>query len=134
MDYDNTICINEVVKNNYYPHYYLYTSDRFSVYKQCNESCLTCKGNPKVCIDCAVGYKPLYPYSDTKRCFNDSTKSSMFYETNIDGEDVYSICYKNCDTCNRAGDDTDNNCTTCTVGYIENPDKVGQCEIKCEEK
>ena len=133
MDYDNTICINEVVKNNYYPHYYLYTSDRFSVYKQCNESCLTCKGNPKVCIDCAVGYKPLYPYSDTKRCFNDSTKSSMFYETNIDGEDVYSICYKNCDTCNRAGDDTDNNCTTCTVGYIENPDKVGQCEIKCEE-
>ena len=133
MENDYTKCINEDVKNNYYSHYYLYTSDRFSIYKECNESCLTCTGNPKTCINCAVGYKPLYPYSDTKRCFNDSTKSSMFYESNIDGVDVYNICYKNCDTCTKGGDDTDNNCTTCTTGYIENPDKVGQCEIKCEE-
>ena len=44
--------------------YYLF--DKFSVYKECNESCSTCIGNPKVCIDCAVGYKPLYPYSDLK--------------------------------------------------------------------
>ena len=133
IDNDNTICINEVVKNNYYSHYYLYTSDKFSVYKECNESCSTCKGNPKVCIDCAVGYKPLYPYSDSKRCFNDSTKSSMFFESTIDGEEVYRICYKNCDTCIKGGDDNNNNCTTCAIGYIENPDKVGQCEIKCEE-
>ena len=134
---DKTICIEKTKKENYYSNYYLNTN--FGNYEKCNESCINCETSSLLCKECSSNYKPLYPFNvdGTKRCFNETTKSKMFYETTItidsNSVNVYEICYHKCESCIKGGDETNNNCTKCTSEYVLNPEKEGQCELKCEE-
>ena len=63
-------------------------------------------------------------------CFNETTKPSNFYLNN----NYYEPCFENCATCEYGGNEINNNCSSCEVGFIFKPDSndLKNCLIKCQ--
>ena len=64
-------------------------------------------------------------------CYNNITKPKNFYfnkETKY-----YEPCYKTCGTCEYGGDGNQNNCTTCDVDHMKEPEKENStnCVVNC---
>ena len=115
-------------------------------YKCQLEKCQICDSKSEknnLCIKCNIfnGYYPLNAYqlseyelfqynNDYIDCVNDETKPSNFYFNSINK--YYEPCYEKCAACKYGGDDKNNNCTSCDIGYILKPEFKNNCVIKCE--
>ena len=75
--------------------------------------------------------KNLEIYGNYIDCVNDTTKPSNFYY-NQEKKD-YEECYETCNTCFYSGDKNENNCSSCEINYIKEPDKKNSsnCVMKC---
>jgi hypothetical protein len=93
--------------------------------KTCYNSCKECSDtgtvNKHLCTICKDGYVPLS--DDQTMCYL-STSSILYYF--LDG-DKFSKCYDSCMMCKQAGDQTNNNCTTCKDGFAIHPLQQGNC-------
>ena len=54
-------------------------------------------------------------------CYNNSTKPTNFYFNKT--TEFYELCYKSCASCEYGGDGNQNNCTTCDVDLMKEPEK-----------
>ena len=55
--------------------------------------------------------------------------SKFYFDENLNHFDK---CYSSCESCTQSGDETNNNCISCEIGYEKNP-KTQNCEIKCDK-
>ena len=103
--------------------------------KTCNEESI----HKNLCIECNLeeGYYPLklensYQNEEInyKECYTNITKPSKFY-LNLNNKD-FEKCYKSCETCEIKGDENNNNCITCEIGYERNL-LTNNCEIQCDK-
>ena len=64
-------------------------------------------------------------------CYNNSTKPYNFYLNKK--THYYEPCYKSCASCEYNGDGIQNNCTTCDVDYIKDPENINStnCVAHC---
>jgi len=99
----------------------------------CNEESLL----ENLCIKCnnIKGYYLLKNESKFTRyidCSNNLTKPLNYY-FNEENQD-YEPCYNTCATCDYGGNSHENNCTSCEINYIKNPDfnDTMNCVKKCQ--
>jgi len=99
----------------------------------CNEESLL----ENLCIKCnnIKGYYLLKNESKINNyidCSNNLTKPLNYY-FNEENQD-YEPCYNTCTTCNYGGNSHENNCTSCEINYIKNPDfnDTMNCVAKCQ--
>ena len=92
----------------------------------CNEEsylknlCIKCnKKNKFYQISPFINYNS-FNNSNYMECYNISTKPSNFYLNKT--TEFFEPCYKSCATCNYPGDGNQNNCTTCDVDYMKEPE------------
>ena len=64
-------------------------------------------------------------------CFNDKTKPSRFYFNNISKN--FEQCFERCASCEYGGNEKNNNCTSCDIGFTFSRDSknLNNCVIKC---
>ena len=124
---DSTICINEVIKEDYFSHYFLNSNS--GKYEECNIECNTCSDYNNYCNECISSY---YFLLGTKFCYSESTKEDNFLLNTDSVIPYYELCYENCLTCIEVGDENDNKCTSCITGQFLNPFKIGQCTLICD--
>ena len=125
--YDSTICINEVIKEDHFSHFFLNSNS--GKYEECNIECNTCSDYKNYCDECISSY---YFLIGTKFCYSESTKEDNFVLNTLSIIPYYELCYENCLTCIEVGDENDNKCTSCLTGQFINPFKSGQCTNICE--
>ena len=125
---DSTICINEVIKEDYFIHFFLNSNS--GKYEECNIECNTCSNYNNYCDQCSNTY---YFLMGTKFCYNESTKEVNFILNTDSAIPYYELCYENCLSCVEVGDETDNKCTSCSTDHFLNPFKPGQCTLICED-
>jgi len=102
----------------------------------CNlEKCEICNkesSSKNLCIKCnkeknyfqispLINYNPLIYNYKYIECYNNSTKPTNFYFNK--NTNYYEPCYKTCATCDYGGDGNENNCTTCDVDHMKDPEK-----------
>ena len=110
----------------------------------CNlEKCSSCDKNSfdqRLCIECNndknfYRISPLINMNINPNgyidCYNNITKPKNFYfnkETKY-----YEPCYKTCGTCEYRGDGNQNNCTTCDVDHMKEPENENSknCVVNC---
>ena len=96
---------------------------------KCPIECKKCinLNNVITCSECysSHGYFPL-SNSDPpqiEKCINETIKEQNYPDYFFDtGTGFYRPCYEKCATCSEKGDGKDNNCLTCSTGYIFKPD------------
>lgn len=83
-----------------------------------------------LCLECNTtnNYYQINPQflgqnSEYFDCYNESTKLKNFFFNNK--TKFYEPCYMNCATCEYGGDGNENNCTTCAVDYMKEPEIEG---------
>ena len=92
------------------------------------------KNSEGECIcDNSNDYYPI-KYENTifnAQCYNKETKPNNFFFNKKNN--IFEICYKNCQSCNDNGNDNENNCTSCINNYIFIPDvdNTTNCVPKC---
>ena len=86
--------------------------------------------------DTSKGYYPINPKYNQNHlieCYNSNTKQppNFYFNQNTN---YYEPCYYTCATCYYGGDGNENNCTTCAVDYIFEPEKnkTTNCVAKCK--
>ena len=114
LEYDDNIPPNYYLKNN-------------TIYK-CHDNCLSCsdgydsKTKEMNCISCKVNYY-----------FKNTTSTNCIKRHNKTYIDIYNNhstlfpCHPNCETCETAGDDTNNSCTSCSVNYYFDDELTSNC-------
>ena len=97
--------------------------------KSCNEEsslknlCLECnKDKHYYPITPSIIYNPLIYNNNYIDCYNNSTKPTNFYFNK--STEFYEPCYKTCATCEYGGDGNQNNCTTCDVDHMKEPENL----------
>ena len=105
-------CISDIT------HYYYSKEDK--IYKKCYERCYSCneKGtaNEHNCNKCEESYH--FIYNETGKCISESEKPSNTYlDTN---NNVYRLWYERCSTCDKGGDESNNNCKDCAKDKFNN--------------
>ena len=94
-----------------------------------------CKGIGKINYNgkCICDKKNEYYYipSSTDKCYQKSEiPKNLYYNTNTES---YELCYKTCGSCNKSGDNLENNCLTCGLNYIKEKEKNStNCVEKCK--
>ena len=90
------------------------------------------EGEPK---ECPEGLFPIVKSDKTidyKNCKNKTLKYEKIYFDSV--EQVFFPCYGVCKTCNKGGDENNNNCLSCTDNYIRHPRSLKEefnCILKC---
>ena len=101
----------------------------------------TCEDNRKIFSkgNCICDTKKEYYYFNLNS--NSKTLKDKCYKINELPKNVYyepitksyELCYKTCATCNQGGSSIENNCLTCIVDYIFEPEKnSSNCVEECE--
>ena len=82
--------------------------------------CLECNSN-----DNYYQINPQFLGQNTEyfNCYNESTKLKNFYFNKT--TKFFEPCYMSCATCEYGGDGNENNCTTCDVDYMKEPEIEG---------
>ena len=84
------------------------------------QKCNTLKGYYPLNISLSSGYE-LYEHNEGYvNCINEEEKPSNFYFNKINN--FYEPCYEKCATCEYGGNNENNNCTSCGIGYILKPE------------
>ena len=98
----------------------------------CPIKCSRCDKNvaKNLCLECntqnnyyQINPKYLGQNTDFFDCYNQSTKLKNFYFNET--TQFFEPCYMNCATCESGGDGNENNCTTCDVDYMKEPEIEG---------
>ena len=98
----------------------------------CPIKCSRCNKDisEKLCLECnthnnyyQINPKFLEQNSEYFDCYNESTKLQNFFFNKT--TKFYEPCYMNCATCEYGGDGNENNCTTCGVDYMKEPEIEG---------
>ena len=98
----------------------------------CPKKCLRCDKDisENLCLECKqendyyqINPKFLEQNSEYFDCYNNSTKPKNFFFNKT--SKFYEPCYMNCATCEYGGDGNENNCTTCAVDYMKEPEIEG---------
>ena len=116
--------------NNYYKDIY---DNNIQKCKCENPECLSCPlENVNICYNCSENY---YPKENdnlnngiTKKCYKDP----KYYYLDKSSQ-MYKPCYNTCETCDKYGDNKNNNCKTCKENYIFRNDfsNDNNCYEKC---
>ena len=101
------------------------------------ESCDKLSFAKNLCIKCnknqlyyQIDSSLLDPNSNYVDCFNNFTKPKNFYFN--PSTEYYELCYESCASCEYGGDGNQNNCTTCDVDLILEPEKNSKnCVALC---
>ena len=105
---------------------YLNTVD--NKYYKCHISCGTCS-NGIVCTSCNHNLPDIYHWKDTNKdeCIKEADKEPATYLD--EKNDVYLPCYVSCSSCNKGGDENNNNCieNSCAAGYYPLSTDKKQC-------
>jgi hypothetical protein len=98
-------CIEDIT-NYYY-------SEEDKIYKKCYHTCYSCnKGGDKNnnnCQKCNENYHLIY--NEEGKCISPDEKPTNTYFDNE--SNTYKKCYESCSTCEKAGDNSNNNCKEC---------------------
>ena len=105
------------------------------------EKCSKCdeiSESQNLCTTCneLKGYYPLKMTFKTnnnyKECINDTSKPINYFFNRL--EKCYESCFETCKKCEYGGDNINNNCTECEVGYIFIPGLTNtfNCYLKCQ--
>ena len=105
-------CINE----NETEHDY-YVDNDTNTYRECHKNCYKCtQGGSDTnnnCVQCNTYYH--FIYNQTGQCIKEENKPEDTYYD--EDEDTYKKCYDKCKTCDKSGNSSSNNCTSCKPGY-----------------
>ena len=153
--FNESNCIENKPENTYF----LY--EKLKILKYCHDSCKSCSGDKEnECLTCNEGYKlengkciKNNCYETCIDCKNISTdekeqnctsckNNKLFQEDKgncidkcLNGyyeKDKYcKNCYEDCETCNKGGNETINNCTTCKDNTKLLQEDNGNCIDKC---
>ena len=133
-------CINETEKP-----INTYLDPDINTYELCYERCRSCNYKSDIvnnnCNECAKddnnNYIYHFVYNKEGQCINEKEKQS---DTYLDlNENTYKKCYDRCSSCDKKGDDSNNNCNECLKDENNNyiyhflHDEKGKC-ISEEEK
>ena len=105
-----------------------------NTYKQCYQSCLSCKGKGSSgnhnCNKCIEGYHFIYGYPGL--CFHEEECKKKCPKCYLD-DDTYKNCYERCESCTKEGNITNHNCKMCkqnndgSFSYFFILGQKGQC-------
>ena len=105
------------------------TTEQIEEKNDCPEMCSKCDSN-QICIKCNKD-KSYYPIELTSKpdesqiveCITKSIQQSERQDLYFDSEsESFKPCFEKCATCYGKGDGKNNNCKTCSMGYIFHPD------------
>ena len=91
-----------------------------------------------LCLSCNIekGYFPPevpinYFPNNFIDCYNNDTKPINFYFNSTDNK--YKICFETCLTCEKGGDEYENNCLSCDINHIKRPEtpNTTNCVPQC---
>ena len=95
----------------------------------CPTGCRICIdfSNEIICLECNTteGYFPLSNSDppNLEKCINNEEKEKNYQDYYLDLDTgFYRPCFEKCKTCSKKGDGKNNNCLTCAIGYILEPD------------
>ena len=85
----------------------------------------------KCICDIYNDYYSINSKSSENKCYKKSELPKNLYLN--DTTKVYEVCYKTCETCNKGGNYSENNCLTCASNYIKESEKNSlNCVEKCK--
>ena len=94
----------------------------------CEENKIYFEG--KCICDKDNGYVSINDGSFSNGCYKNESLPENVYFNNI--TQSYEFCYKTCGTCIKGGDFSENNCKTCALDYIKEPEnKTTNCVENC---
>ena len=129
-NYQTSECIDSVP-----PGYYLKSSSD-NIIDKCPSKCATCSSdsiNENLCISCNINdnfYPKLNDESNKDsfiQCYDKNVEQIGYYVDN--DNKIFKPCYNKCKRCERAGDDTNNNCLECN-----DEDKIADANGNCKLK
>ena len=110
-----------------------------NTYRLCYERCSTCDvGGDETnnnCKNCAKDFH--FIYNETGKCISESEKPSNTYLDTA--TNTYKLCYDRCSTCDKGGDDSNNNCKECAKDTNNNYiyhfvyNETGKCLTESEK-
>ena len=90
-------------------------------YKECPNGTILSSSDEFLCIKADCVYYDI----DKTECFKKIPEGYYIYD---EKEKIIDKCHQKCKTCNKKGDDDNNNCTTCKNGYFF---EEGNCVKEC---
>ena len=84
--------------------------------------------NGKCICDFNKGYYPFNNNIDNK-CYKKEELTKNVYFNNLNK--TYELCYWKCATCEKGGNNSENNCLTCINNYVKEPNYSSNCVAKC---
>ena len=101
----------------------------FETEKLCNDNNKIYHNGECVC-DNQRGFYSIKTNPPDDKCYKIGELPNNFYFNNK--TKTYELCYESCQTCNKSGNFTENNCLICAEGFTKEPKNPLNCVEKCK--